>query len=30
LLIGELSARSGVSRKALRLYATNGILPAPG
>src|SRR5881409_1809674 len=29
LLIGEISARSGVSRKALRLYETNGILPAP-
>jgi len=29
LLIGEISARSGVSRKALRLYETIGILPAP-
>jgi DNA-binding transcriptional MerR regulator len=29
LLIGEISARSGISRKALRLYETSGILPAP-
>src|SRR2546428_12982455 len=29
VLIGELSARSGVSRKALRLYETDGILPVP-
>ena len=30
LLIGEVAARSGVSRKALRLYEATGILPAPG
>ena len=29
LLIGEVAARSGVSRKALRLYEEAGILPAP-
>ncbi|HEV8438548.1 MAG TPA: MerR family DNA-binding protein [Methylomirabilota bacterium] len=29
-MIGEVAARSGVSRKALRLYETAGILPAPG
>ncbi len=29
LLIGEVVARSGVSRKALRLYEEVGILPAP-
>ncbi len=29
LLIGEVSRRSGASRKALRLYETDGILPAP-
>ncbi len=29
LLIGEVTARSGVSRKALRLYEATGILPAP-
>jgi DNA-binding transcriptional MerR regulator len=29
LLIGEVAARSGVSRKALRLYEAAGILPAP-
>lgn len=29
LLIGEVAARSGVSRKALRLYETAGILPSP-
>ncbi len=29
LLIGEVAARSGVSRKALRLYEDAGILPAP-
>jgi DNA-binding transcriptional MerR regulator len=29
LLIGEVAARSGVSRKALRLYEARGILPAP-
>jgi DNA-binding transcriptional MerR regulator len=29
LLIGEVAARSGVSRKALRLYETRGIVPAP-
>lgn len=29
LLIGEVAARSGVSRKALRLYEGAGILPAP-
>jgi DNA-binding transcriptional MerR regulator len=28
-LIGEVAARSGVSRKALRLYETVGIIPAP-
>jgi hypothetical protein len=27
LLIGEVAARSGVSRKALRLYEARGILP---
>jgi len=27
LLIGEVAAKSGVSRKALRLYETAGILP---
>lgn len=29
LLIGEVAARSGVSRKALRLYEAAGILPPP-
>jgi DNA-binding transcriptional MerR regulator len=29
LLIGEVAAKSGVSRKDLRLYETAGILPAP-
>jgi DNA-binding transcriptional MerR regulator len=29
LFIGEVAARSGVSRKALRLYEVRGILPAP-
>ena len=29
LLIGEVASRSGVSRKALRLYERTGILPAP-
>ncbi|MGH7396719.1 MAG: MerR family DNA-binding transcriptional regulator [Candidatus Rokuibacteriota bacterium] len=29
LLIGEVAARSGVSRKALRLYEKVGILPSP-
>ena len=29
LLIGEVAARSGISRKALRLYESTGILPAP-
>jgi DNA-binding transcriptional MerR regulator len=29
LLIGEVAARSGVSRKALRLYEAVGILPPP-
>ena len=29
MLIGEVAARSGVSRKALRLYEARGILPAP-
>ncbi len=29
LLIGEVAARSGVSRKALRLYERTGILPPP-
>jgi DNA-binding transcriptional MerR regulator len=29
LLIGQVAARSGVSRKALRLYEAAGILPAP-
>ncbi len=29
LLIGEVAARSGVSRKALRLYEAAGILPTP-
>ncbi len=29
LLIGEVAAQSGVSRKALRLYEAAGILPAP-
>src|ERR1700694_3262623 len=28
LLIGEVASRSGVSRKALRLYESAGILPA--
>lgn len=28
LLIGEIAARTGVSRKALRLYEQTGILPA--
>ena len=28
LLIGEMASRSGVSRKALRLYERTGILPA--
>jgi len=30
LLIGEVAGRSGVSRKALRLYEREGILPRPG
>ena len=30
LLIGEVAARSHVSRKALRLYEAVGILPPPG
>jgi DNA-binding transcriptional MerR regulator len=29
LLIGQVAARAGVSRKALRLYEEAGILPAP-
>jgi DNA-binding transcriptional MerR regulator len=29
LLIGQVAARSGVSRKALRLYEADGIVPAP-
>ena len=29
LLIGQVAARSGVSRKALRLYEATGILPPP-
>lgn len=29
LLIGQVAAKSGVSRKALRLYETAGILPPP-
>jgi DNA-binding transcriptional MerR regulator len=29
LLIGEVAKRSGASRKALRLYEANGILPPP-
>ena len=29
LLIGQVAARTGVSRKALRLYETAGILPRP-
>jgi MerR family copper efflux transcriptional regulator len=29
LLIGEVAARTGVSRKAVRLYEASGILPAP-
>jgi DNA-binding transcriptional MerR regulator len=29
LLIGEVAAKSGVSRKALRLYEAAGLLPAP-
>ena len=29
LLIGQLAAQSGVSRKALRLYEAEGILPPP-
>src|SRR2546429_6338717 len=29
LLIGEVTKRSGASRKALRLYEAAGILPAP-
>src|SRR5512145_1034925 len=29
LFIGEVAARSGVSRKALRLYEARGILPVP-
>ena len=29
LLIGQVAARSGVSRKALRLYEAGGILPPP-
>ncbi len=29
LLIGEVAAKSGVSRKALRLYERTGILPTP-
>jgi MerR family transcriptional regulator, copper efflux regulator len=29
LLIGEVAARSGLTRKALRLYEARGILPAP-
>jgi DNA-binding transcriptional MerR regulator len=28
LLIGEVAARSGLSRKALRLYEARGLLPA--
>src|SRR5262245_11828979 len=28
--VGELAAKSGVGRKALRLYEARGILPAPG
>lgn len=30
LLIGEMAARTGASRKALRLYERAGILPPPG
>jgi predicted site-specific integrase-resolvase len=29
LLIGQVAARSGVSRKALRLFEAAGILPSP-
>jgi DNA-binding transcriptional MerR regulator len=29
LRIGEVAARSGISRKALRLYETRGIVPKP-
>lgn len=29
LLIGDVTARTGLSRKALRLYEVAGILPAP-
>jgi DNA-binding transcriptional MerR regulator len=29
LLIGEVAARTGMSRKAVRLYEATGILPAP-
>jgi MerR family copper efflux transcriptional regulator len=29
LLIGEVAARTGVSRKAVRLYEASGILPVP-
>jgi MerR family transcriptional regulator, copper efflux regulator len=29
LLIGEVAARTGVSRKAVRLYEASGILPSP-
>src|SRR3989449_10236553 len=29
LLIGEVAARSGLSRKALRLYESRGVLPPP-
>jgi len=28
ILIGEVAARSGLSRKALRLYEARGLLPA--
>src|SRR5262249_44931716 len=30
LLIGEVAAKSGLTRKALRLYEARGILPPPG
>src|SRR5262245_39413657 len=29
LLVGDISARSGLGRKALRLYEARGILPSP-
>jgi MerR family transcriptional regulator, copper efflux regulator len=29
LLIGDVAAKSGLSRKALRLYETRGLLPSP-